>query len=288
MQNEWVKVHAAEYLLWAGYPEEVQEVFLQEEKQFGSQAPYRIGIWRVLAQAASSPDERKIWINKITEAFQDTNGKDRIHAAETLAKLKQSPGSTAPEVTRQSLESTNRALALYTLWATAYSSTDSIEKTREHLLANLASNEQDPLSKRMTGYILRQLGNLTRSQWARLAQVAVSEPLESAARIYLLSAAYVSASVNHQGSDLFNQIRTKLLEAKTSSQKGDRTEMAMALAERGTADDILLLHSLLTNQNPLKASDATLSQDELKRDPDHADVRAAAAYALLRIGQRTN
>jgi hypothetical protein len=283
-QNEWVKVHAAEYLLWTGNPVDVREVFLREEKQFGTQPPYRIGIWRVLAQAASSPAERENWIGKIREAFLDSQGKDRIHASETLAKLKVSPYAQAPEISRQALESENKALALYSAWAMAYTSADSIEKTRGHLLNSLVSNQLDALSKRMAGYILRQLGDITNKQWQKLAQLALSEPDNSDAQVYLLSAAFVQAPESQERSPLFKKIREKLLSARNAPTKGNRIEMAMALAERGTKADIPLLASILSNQNPLAGASLTLSPEEAYRNPDNADIRAAAAYAILKIG----
>lgn len=68
-QNEWVKVHAAEFLLWTGYPEEVKEIYLSEEKIYGEKPQYRIGIWRVLAQAADSDVEKKIVLIKFLPHF---------------------------------------------------------------------------------------------------------------------------------------------------------------------------------------------------------------------------
>ena len=51
---------------------------------------YRVGIWRVLAQAASAQEERKQYIEKIHNAY--LQGPDQLHALETLAKLKEPIG----------------------------------------------------------------------------------------------------------------------------------------------------------------------------------------------------
>lgn len=56
--SAWEKVHAAEYLLWLGYAGGVRDAFLQEEARHGQQVPYRVGIWRVLAQCALDECER--------------------------------------------------------------------------------------------------------------------------------------------------------------------------------------------------------------------------------------
>ena len=46
--EEFIKVHAAESLLWTGHPDQVREVFFNEPQEVPK---YRIGVWRVLAQA---------------------------------------------------------------------------------------------------------------------------------------------------------------------------------------------------------------------------------------------
>ncbi|GAB2781675.1 hypothetical protein GCM10027275_26730 [Rhabdobacter roseus] len=282
-QEEWVKVHAAEYLLWAGYPEGVRAVYLQEEKRYGTQSPYRIGIWRVLAQV--SEEEKSTWTGRIQRAFGDPDGPDRIHAAETLAKLKVPP-TAAPEVTRRALESDNPALALYTRWAVAHASPEALASTRQYLLDGLAAGPQEVLFKRLSGYILRNLGDLTPPQWQQLARVALAEPATSDAQVYLLSAAYVRVPAGEEASGTYAQVREKLLGTQDSPQKAVRSELAMALAEKGTLADLPVLLSLLTNKNPLGTAEGTWTEEALRKSPDNADVRAAAAYAILKIEQR--
>ena len=281
-QSEWVKVHAAEYLLWAGHPAGVREAFQAEEEQFGLQSPYRIGIWRVLAQTATGNDEREKWVALIQDAFQDSTGTDRVHAAETLAKLRVPPSTRTVGLTRRAIESDNQVLSLYTRWAAAYYSPDSVADTQEYLLAGLTEKVSSVLFRRTGAYILRHLGDLTDSQWHRLAQVALAEPDGSDAQTYLLSAAFVKVPVAEDASDTFRKIREKLLKARNSPRKGDRTEMAMALAARGTSRELPILIALLENRNPLDAPPETSV-----KDPDNADVRAAAAYGILKIRERS-
>src|SRR5262249_61343678 len=83
-EQQWVKVHAAEALLAAGDPQGVKPAFDRELAEKVNVRPYRIGIWRVLAQAARNADAREPWVNNIVKAFLDTEGSDRLHAAETL------------------------------------------------------------------------------------------------------------------------------------------------------------------------------------------------------------
>ncbi len=70
---EWEKVHAAEFLLNLGYPENVYETFLKEEEQKGDEIYYRIGIWRVLAQASLKSEDKQHWIDSIASVFSSPN-----------------------------------------------------------------------------------------------------------------------------------------------------------------------------------------------------------------------
>lgn len=84
----WPKVHAAEALLAEGDSETVRAAFFQEAIINEDQPELRIGIWRVLARAASDPMERQYWSHRIIQAFLDEDGPDRLHAIETVGKLK--------------------------------------------------------------------------------------------------------------------------------------------------------------------------------------------------------
>src|SRR5947207_1112832 len=80
-EARWIKVHAAEALLSGGEPQDVvAQTFVIELASKGGEPQYRIGIWRVLAQAAPSGERRDRWIAKILAAFQDVRGPDRLHA----------------------------------------------------------------------------------------------------------------------------------------------------------------------------------------------------------------
>lgn len=274
-QEEWVKVHAAEYLLWAGYPEGVRAEFLTEEKRLGAKPQYRVGIWRVLSQCTDNESERLVWLNKIKAAFLDEDGADRIHAAETLAKLHISTLADAPETTRRALESNLPALALYTFWSTAFDSGRQLEFVKMGLVKNLTLlSDPDWTKKSISAYALRQLGDLNDRQWELLADAALKEPETSAARVNMLSAAWLTAI--NPGDGKLPPIKTALLNYHAAPTKGGRSEMAMALAAKGNADDLPVLSEMFENKMPLGDPAADY------------DVRAAAAYAILKIGQRGN
>lgn len=272
-QEEWVKVHAAEYLLWAGYPEGVKAEFVGQEKRFGTKPPYRVGIWRVLFQCAENESEKEVWLNKIKGAFLDENGPDRIHAAETLAKLRISMLAEAPGITERALKSDVTVLALYTFWSTAFDSAGQREIVKMELVKNLTPLfGSDWAVKAISAYAIRQLGDLNAGQWERIADAALKEPQTSAARVNMLSAAWLTAL--NPGDAKLLPIESALLKFHSAQSKGERSEMAMALAAKGNADDLPVLTEMLENKRPL--GDAAADYD----------VMAAAAYAILKIRQR--
>ncbi|RRA98025.1 HEAT repeat domain-containing protein [Larkinella rosea] len=265
-EQEWIKVHAAEYLLWIGEPAGVQDVYLDELQKFSTKAPYRIGIWRVLAQAATTPDEKEKWTDPIAAAFKDPNGPDRIHAAETLAKLGISPTTVDAEAARKAISGENRPLSLYTLWGATLSDAKTAPANRRKFL-DLALNRQEEVAPRKLGtFITRRLGGLTAAEWKQLAEAALSEPVSSAVQLNLVHAALVTASTEATRSEPYRLLRIKMLAAQQSPAVGDQLELVAALAETGLPVDVAVLTPLLKHEN--------------------ADVRAGAAYAILKIGTK--
>lgn len=266
-QAEWVKVHAAEFLIWSGNPEGVKDEFLRQEKLFGDKSQYRIGIGRVLAQTAKPKAEKEVYTDKILQAFLDLDGIDRIHAVETLGKLKISPLKYSEETTREALKSSNESLALYTRWSVAFTSHDSLKSTKNELLRLLREGKASKAAEGTIAYILRNLGDLTVSQWRELATTVLSKPDPN---VYKYSAVWVTAPKTVFGSSELKQVHEELLKFSNSPSKADRMEMCMALAAKSEKEDLLVLVALLNETDPLLS------------DSDNADVKAGAAYAILK------
>ncbi|RAJ94510.1 SSS family solute:Na+ symporter [Larkinella arboricola] len=265
-EQEWIKVHAAEYLLWLGQPAGVQDVYLNELRQFATKPQYRIGIWRVLAQAAASPEEKKKWTDQIAAAFKDLAGPDRIHAAETLAKLGISPTTVDAEATRKAIAGESRPLSLYTLWGASLADSKAATANRQQFLTLALNRQEEAAPRRLGTFILRRLGGLSAADWKKLAEAALSEPISSGVQLNLVHAALVTASPSATRSEPYRLLRIKMLAAKQSEAVGDRLELVTALAETGRPADVAVLTPMLKHEN--------------------ADVRAGAAYAILKIQKR--
>lgn len=272
-QKEWVKVHAAEFLIWTGHPRGVREVFTAEDAQFGDQTPYRIGIWRVLAQEAESPEEKQKWIHNILQAFADENGNDRIHAAETLAKLRVSPLTAYPEITKRAMDNSDRRLSLYTRWSVGYTSGDSLKNMAEFFLELAIAQGEDPSGRSLAAYIIRQSGLPGEEKWKLLAESALSEHNDQSVRVALLNAAFVTFPPESALTDLSAQVYDEMMKYRESDRLNDRIKVANALAEKGKREHITILESFQ------ETADAFNS-------PGDADLRSFAAYAILRISER--
>ena len=256
LENEklWAKVHAAEYLLALDCPDGVVQVFTEELDQSVDEPKYRIGIWRVLAQAAMADKQREAWINKIRDVFLDTDAPDRLHAVETLAKL----GYKIPEEHEAIFDraAAEGPTAPYARWVQLNSGREDGEGRLAELL------ESDDVNLRSAaGYALRWQKKIKPETWKRLAAATEREPADSAAKVHLLSAAFV-----HAPKDAASPLKAELLERGAKGTEADKVEMCHALAVRGDNDDLPLLKGLL--------------QEGL------ADVPATAAYGISRIDRR--
>lgn len=273
-QPEFIKVHAAEYLIWVGHPEEVRKEFLRENELHSDQPKYRIGIWRVLAQTETEPEGKNLWHEKVLEAFGDLDGPDRLHAAETLAKLKLSPLEKYPDATQKSVADTNRNMQVYTHWALSYAPNSDANKFRQDFLHMLA-NDTNKIVRMISAYIVRRIKSLTPDEWTKLSMQALEEPDSSDLKNNLLNTAMVTCPGGMNKPGTYEKIKAAAKANYQHFSADKRIQLAQALAETGDELDIPLLTSYLNNEHIAGFYDANTKEA--------ADVRAAAAFAILKI-----
>jgi SSS family solute:Na+ symporter len=153
----WVKVHAAEALLRLGYPEGVGGVFRQELVLHSDQTQYRIGVWRVLADASVVPKERAEWIEKIKGVFFDPVAPDRMHAAETLGKLKMQLTDAEKTLVEQYAQQKQDPFAF---WLLAQSGDTNAVTELQRL-----KGSDDPVTALRAGLSLEQLHPVSKETW---------------------------------------------------------------------------------------------------------------------------
>lgn len=263
--EKWVKVHVAEFLLWENYySNEVRNVFLAEEERFGDTAQYRIGIWRVLAQAASHPDERKKWANKIVAAYGDTHGADRLHAIESLAKLRH-PVIDATWL-RQADGQPLDAYFLYHLWNLAYHMDIEKKMIVERLIAVLEEENESDHNRVVASYILRAFPDMPSPDWKRIARVSRSIGDNPSVKANLLATLWITQPLS-TAETVIEDLRKEMSACATGN--AGVYQLLMALSNRQTSADREEVKRIFGR---LRDSSA----------PEYdADLHATAAYAVI-------
>jgi hypothetical protein len=182
-ERSFVRIHAAEALMAAGETDAIRAYFISELPATESSA-FRIGVWRVLATAAHSTDERNAWIAKIERVYGDPTAKDRNNAIETLCKLGyRVSGPTLASVRRQAAGPPSPPMSL-ALWSAQLAGEPHALEGLTHLLAS-----PDPALRTDAAYALRWLHLSDPAMRQALAYAAAVEPAGTSAYPYILGAA---------------------------------------------------------------------------------------------------
>ncbi|MGF7080208.1 hypothetical protein [Mucilaginibacter sp. UYCu711] len=275
-RQKFIKAHAAEYLIWTGHADVALKEFLKEEKLHGTEPKYRVVIWRILVQAEHDPERKKMWLNKMYDAYKDLNGPDRTHATEALAKLQQPVANLFPEVTSKTLVSDDRNLQTYAVWASSYGSEIRMKVNREELLHRVLT-DTNAIIRRISAYVLRKEQELSTQQWDKITAAALAAHKTDELYVALLTTALVTAPAKADSKKLA-QVDELLTKDVHSFTVGERTEIAQALAEKGTKIHLPLLIDLMKDKDSAGIYDPASDEG--------ADMRAAAAYAILKINSR--
>ena len=261
-EREFVRVHAAEALLRLSYPEGVREVFDLEAKAHQDQPVYRIGIWRVLAQASPGAEIRERITRQIRDVFLDSTASDQIHAAESLAKLRYQIPESEASAFEAAAGSEDTGLSVFAHWALA----PSPDGVHQSAIARLLTAD-DAVARLRAAYVLRHLPALSDENREKLKEAAGNEPAGTLTYAYLVSASFVVADVCGDEEEVA-RCRPELYRIVRTGKPAERREACLGLAERGTIDDLALLGEALKDGDP--------------------DVRVSAALATLRIERRVH
>jgi SSS family solute:Na+ symporter len=271
LQNgyQWEKVHAAEFLLDLGYNQDICETFHSELASHGTVPEYRIGIWRTLYRASDSTGKER-WKDSIYGVFVNPDAPDRIHAAETLAKLKiDKHKKNDDHIIKNTLTTTDLRLWFYTQWWILPQAPNGMEELKKHLFQIICSGEYDHSIRSLAAYVIREDKSLSLNdeEWLSLKNIAISEPGNTGVRPLLLVAALTKVPETFSGSSLLKDIKNSLFKYKDSNSQ-DLYYFCSACADKGTISDIKILTGL--------------PDDEVN------DIRNAASYAVLKINERMN
>jgi len=252
----WKRVHAAEALIALDYDvDAVRECFEQELIRSGDMPRYRIGVRRVLIRMLRGPERRRRLESEIVAAFMDADGPDRVHAAETLAKLGYRPEKDVLAAFRTAAQRED-ALGVYSAWCLA-------NADREAGLRRLAEflESVDQGIRAAVAYALRHLAPLPPAVRRALFEAARREEKQTYAHCQLVCAA--CAAADSAGREEWKREVVRYARTGTPPQQWQALQ---TLAELGDPSDLPLLCGLLGAEAP--------------------DVRTGAALAILRIDRR--
>lgn len=253
-ETGWIRVHAAEALVAVGETREARAVFSGELPQIEA-SPFRIGAWRVLAATAVTAAERTAWIDKTQAVFLLPAAPDRLQSIESLAKLgvvvvgpvldkSRSLATTAPEA--------EQPLGLWALHLAG-------DRTALDRTAALLGST-DAVARLRAAYLLRRLRPDSAAIRARLGAALATEPADSIARPFLLSAA-LSLAADPVGLPVWRAEARELL--ARSANAGAIYELCQTLMEQDAPADAARFTPLL--------------------DHAGADARIGGAWAILRL-----
>ncbi len=262
-QEEWVKVHAAEFLIWEGHEIDfVKKAYLKEEKLFDSVPQYRVGIWRVLYQTAMNKNDEDKYLHKIQAAFQ--SGPDSLHALETLAKLKQPISQLEPQFANQVLHAKDiSSFEIYGLWNLYHDTKIDKNTILEQLLNILTDQKQSDLNKTIVAYVLRFI-EIPKDVQEELLQMDLNG-LSKSVQMQLLATILISFDVEGQKYEFYKQNLLSL-----EREPNFYSTAILALADKGLQENTNEIEKYA-----VRLTDSTASTYS-------ADHHATANYAWLK------
>ncbi len=270
----WNRIHALEFLCMSGCGTDVIRILNESFPGIENEPQKRIGYWRCYANASSNRADREKFLQNILNIYLNTDSPDKIHAAESLAKLNYSLRDyPSADITDDSTQ--NKILQAYIKWGKVIPSSASDKLDYDLLFSALNSN--DKAERDILAYGISYMNTFDPAEWSRLSALALSEPLESPGVVHLLHGALVTCPDKNGNEEILHQIRQRLKSTVTVSDA--KTNMYGVFTALGNcADKQDWEYVLNAFKSPNMFSDC-LNQDEKN------DVRSAMAFALLQINQ---
>jgi HEAT repeat protein len=238
--TQWLRIHAAEGLLDNGAGGRIVELFRPEAET--AAAPYRIGVWRVLARSTKG-EERDGYINRIRDVMHDPQAIDRVSAAESLGKLDAASRSDRDFILDW-LKSADDATAAFPRWLLVLSSNLSERASDEASLAKILSSS-DPVARLRAAFALGRLKQLSGESVAKLREQLKVEPADSIARVYLITGSLLHSSDPQERAQLEKQ-----LSAYVKGKGNEQLEVGIVTGLLGTREALQLLQPMLNDPEP--------------------------------------
>jgi len=272
----WVRVHAREFLAQLHPGTQTDTSFRTFLKQHEAIPGERIGVWRVGAMTGPEHD-KGYFLDKIKEAYLDTAGTDRLHAAESLAKLgvaiKNMPGG----VIQSDIDSGGKMRG-YILWGLSLPATQDAAPDYKMLLDEFKKGDAGTCES--IAYALTKLpARMPAEVWKEVRELATDNRWAGFVRNRLKLALFL----NSENPDQRDALKKEVVDFLQNEDKRLQYAACEALAAKGDRHDIAALAKMVTDEQPVGPG----SEADPGLVKAHADVRIAAAFALLSLDKQT-
>lgn len=249
------QARAARYLLSLGYSDNIAARFRNKLSQSESDPAARVDLWTVLARTVEA-EHRRPWIDKLLGLALTGRPEEQLAAAQGLAQL----GDPLSETQWKSLEALLPSARGPLLPVLQWIGLNSDAPTAEAALAALLGSD-DPAVRAAAADALRHRATVAESTQRALLTAAQHEATDSPAR-----AALVAAAAIHNPGEAWQGFGLSLRDYAQTGNDAERVVAFEALARIATPDDVPHLNAGLDSPSP--------------------EVRAAVAWAILRVGRR--
>lgn len=252
----WIKIHAAEALLVSGEAIPMRERFLGMAAKADT-LPYRVGVWRVLANTSPTKAERDACVAQVEKIFLNPASPDVSQALETLGKLRVRVDGPVLDLVRRTLTGPSEPMRVLALWVLSL-------RDEPQVLERLGALLTSPTERMraIAAYSLRWLRTTDPTALKLLAQAADAEPAGTDTHAYLISAALA-------------------LDANPARRAAWRTALEQVLA-KGSMD----ARWEASNGMLAQSTTASLPHYIPLLDDAGADTRVGAAMTILYVRAR--
>lgn len=253
------QIHAAEVLIPFGHSRHVWEHYYPLRFDYDETPIFRITNWRALARVDRTPQARQIWIDKIFGIATTPDLPDRVHAAESAAKLLAPPPPHVVANMEAWAEDAPDKDAVFALWC---SWSNALPASASPLIVNWLRTGDDDTRLRVS-YMLARLKPTDPAILAALANAANASDDE----VNLVNTVVVSAA--------------HFLQASSADIPAWRTFLESAIA---SDDPLLIFHSvqgIMPYYLPSDIPDIVHLLDHPK-----PDARTSAAWVILAASAR--
>ncbi len=271
----WVRVHAYEFLQQLGYHEWVDSSFYGLLDVYGNEPEKRIGVWRIGVRGGKTKKEKENYIDKIRDVYLNAKSPDRLHAAETLAKLGVSLKTFPPGLVSNDLES-GGVLRGFVLWGNSLPADPGGEIDIQGLL-ELFPTEKKEVQEILAYGIMKMKAEIPQEVRLEMEGITADFSFSNLTRNRISLALTAD---NHQvmgDTGIKDHYRNMIL----SNVKSTRFEACEMMAYYGDKTLIPDLYRVLTGQNVLESGEGRSVLESM-----NLDCQSAAAFALLSIERK--